>query len=89
MSKDSVTTLESALSVLKSMADTAYCRSLDLYQKQECLGLEHKMQMGWFKQPEYEAHKKAIEQMARHSALCEAIKVIRQEFEYVAAKESA
>lgn len=87
--KQTVTTLEAALSVIKVRADAAYCRSLDLFQKNECLGAEYKMQMGWFKKPEYDAHRAAIEQMARHQALHEALKIIRDEFEYVAQKETA
>ncbi len=65
---------------LIARADNAYVQYINNCRRDECLGWEAKVERGGFGRKEVPAHEDAAEQLGRHRALHEAVKLIREAF---------
>lgn len=68
--------MESLRQELRRLGDNAYCRSLELARKAQCLGAEVKMKRGEFGRAELEAHKESELWMGKHRAFYEALRLL-------------
>ena len=64
---------------LKARAENAYVRYIQCCGRNECLGLEAKIEKGVFGLTELEAHKAASEMLGWHRAYMDAIKLLIDE----------
>ncbi|MCP5094945.1 MAG: hypothetical protein GY943_05270 [Chloroflexi bacterium] len=65
---------------LTARADNAYVQYMNNCMRDECLGWVAKVERGGFGRKELQAHEDAAEQLGRHRALHEAVKLIREAF---------
>lgn len=70
--------LPDLLERLIARADNAYIDYINKCRREECLGWEVKVDRGKFGFKELQAHKDAAEQLGKHRALHEAVKMLKE-----------
>ena len=68
---------------LRAKADNSYNDYISINKRDECLGWEIKVERGKFGKAELDAHMAASKKLGRYQALCEAVKLINEEYEEV------